>query len=119
MPAGKSWTLTKIRKEKVIELLRQQMTIAGIASYYGVGPATLARHIKKHELDWREIKLSGIDQLRSKMYRMIDNINEPEKAFNAGMKFLSTYDRETLTKSVETTEEVVSQISFVRLKPNE
>ncbi len=91
MPTGTTFTLTADRKLKMMEMLKSQWTVSGIAVSYGISYKTLIKLFKKHGIKHKEIRMSGLMSLRSDTFAAITAIAEPDKKVKAGLDFLKQY----------------------------
>ena len=91
MPTGTTFTLTADRKLKMMEMLKSQWTVSGIAVSYGISYKTLIKLFKKHKIKHKEIRMSGLMSLRSDTFAAITSIAEPDKKVKSGLDFLKQY----------------------------
>ncbi len=91
MPTGVTFTLTADRKAKMMSMLKSQWTVSGIAVSYGISYKTLIKLFKKHKINHKAIRMSGLQSLRSNTFSAIETIAEPDKKVKAGLDFLKQY----------------------------
>ncbi len=91
MPTGTGFHLTPDRKVRMMEMLKSQWTVSGIAVSYGISYKTLVKLFKKHKINHKAIRMSGLQTLRSDTFAAITTIAEPDKKVKAGLDFLKQY----------------------------
>ena len=92
MPTGTTFTLTTDRRTKMMEMLRSQWTVSGIAVSYGISYKTLIKLFKKHKINHKAVRMSGLQTLRADTFTSIADIVEPDKRVSAGLSFLKQYE---------------------------
>ena len=92
MGQGTIWNLTDKRREDILDMLRRQYTVSGIACHYGVNPKTIFKVLREGKIDHRAVRMSGIANMRADVMQSVTEIVNPKDKVDAGMKFLSKYD---------------------------
>lgn len=88
---GKAFTMTPLRRAEMTDMLRKQWTVSGIACSYGISYKFLIKLMKKEKMNHRDIRMSGLLNLKAETYSKIEAIEEPDKAVKAGLDFLKQY----------------------------
>ena len=91
MAKGTNWTLTSMRKAKVMELLGSQWTLSAIATEFGVSTKTITKALKANKINHKAVRMSGLNRLRADTFNSIGSINDDYKRVDAGLKYLDRY----------------------------
>ncbi len=91
---GVSWNLTDKRRVDVLEMLKKQWTLGGIAIHYGISVKTISKQLKKHKINYKEVKMSGISMVRARLYDDLTMIDDHKDRAVVAMKYLDKYDKE-------------------------
>jgi len=88
---------------KLIRKLKAQLSIENIANGMKVNPEDLLQSLEFYRIDPKLWALSGLNELKVKMLKLVEQIPDTEKQFNAGMKYLDKYDTDgIITDSTHT-----------------
>ena len=98
---GHKWTLTNTRKVMIIDMLKKQYTISSIATEFGVSQKTISKALKNEKMNWKAIRKSGIDSLRSRMFSRLEDIDDPKDYVNSCMKVLDKYDTDVEVDTID------------------
>jgi len=106
------WNLTPARLEYVRKQLKGQSSVEAIADHYGISPTTLYKELKKVDIDVKSMKSIGLAQLRRSTFALISRLDDKDQ-FDAGMKYLSRYEKlegDTAEDTAVDDDSIVSEI---------
>jgi len=79
---------------KIIKKLKAQISVENIAHKMFVDLEDFKQSLEFYRIDPKLWALAGINDLKSQALKTIPHISDPEKSFNASMKFLQQYDED-------------------------
>ncbi len=93
MAQGKSWTFTDARLAVAKKHFTAQGSVIALAIQFDIDQKTLLRKLREYKVDYKGMKSSGLLQLRKRMFQLIDAQITEKDQYDAGMKYLSRYEK--------------------------
>ena len=91
MASGTNFSLTDKRKRKALDMFKSQHTLKSVATEFGIKYETLQTHLVKHGIDYKAIRSSSLQSMRSMLFESVYGIKDESKRVSAGLQFLNQY----------------------------